>query len=426
MRPTVLLDHELALSQSGYTVRALLRFRGRAPSDSSRVPLNLALVLDRSGSMAGEPLAAAREAAAFLVRRLAPEDRVAVVAFDHEIETIAQPATGEAQAHLARRLETIEPGGSTNLSGGWLRGRELIAGAVDEGTASRVILLTDGHANAGITDHGTLAELCARAKRDGVVTTTIGFGAGYDERLLRGMSDAGGGSTYYIEHTDQATGVFEEEIEGLLTLAAQNLAVEVRPSSAVRLVAVHNDYPHSGFADGFRVELGDLYAREPKSLLVELFVPGLEEREETPVAEITVHAHVLTDVGGIERQEVRFEIRTPLAAAGHAEPEVRRELLLLQSARAREEALERRDNGDERGAAGVLREMSARLRSAEAAYGPAVMEHAADLEETADQLEAGVFGSADSKYLAQRAYNARRGKVAYEDKISRVRRKRGG
>ena len=277
MEHRLLIDHEFAVSQSGYVVRALLTLHGQAPEAGSRVPLNLSIVLDRSGSMSGPPLESARQAAALLVRRLRPEDVVSVVAYDDQVLTVAEPATGPAQDGLVAALGAVQPGGSTNLSGGWLRGRELVARNRRAGAVNRVLLLTDGMANAGITDPELLTGLCAGARGEEITTTTIGFGAHYDEQLLRDMADAGGGSAYYIERADQAPGVFEEEIEDLLSVSAQNVAVELQPARAVRLVTLHNDYPTTPLADGRRVELGDLYAREPKTLLVELFVPGLDE-----------------------------------------------------------------------------------------------------------------------------------------------------
>jgi hypothetical protein len=108
---------------------------------------------------------------------------------------------------------------------------------------NRVLLLTDGQANVGITEPALVAGLCLGAKHEGSTTTTIGLGAEYDERPLRAMADAGGANSYYIERPDQAPGVFEEELEGLLSLSAQNVAVELRPGDGVALVRIHHDYP---------------------------------------------------------------------------------------------------------------------------------------------------------------------------------------
>lgn len=422
MHPQLLVDYELSIARQGFIVRALLRLEGRVPAGDRGTPLDLAIVLDRSGSMGGEKLERAKEAASFLARRLRPTDLVGVVAYDDGVTTVAEPARGADAGALARAIDAIAAGNSTNLSGGWLRGHELVAGArgdAGEGALHRVLLLTDGLANEGITDPERLVGLCRAAAAKGISTSTIGFGTDYDEALLRAMADAGGGNSWYIERPDQAPGVFEEEIEGLLTLSAQNVTVDVAQRDAVQLVAVHNDYPSSAGARGIHVELGDLYAREPKSLLLEFFVPGIDEREVVRIADVVVTAYALTDGGGVERQEVRVPVMSKLAPEGMANPEVRREMLLLDAARAREEALRRRDAGDVGGAREVLLESARAL----AALGPecpaALAEQAADLSALADKLAAGEFDAADAKYAAQRAYNARRGKGRYEEKLAR-------
>lgn len=418
MQHQLLLDYEFVTTQDGYVVRALIRLEGKAPAaGAARTPLNLSLVLDRSGSMSGEKLAAAREAAAFLVRRLAPEDRVTVVTYDHEVHTVADEHT--QRGHVSQMIRSIETGGSTNLSGGWLRGRELAAAQQQERAMNRVLLLTDGRANCGITDPQTLTGLCAEAARAGITTTTVGFGADYDEALLRAMADAGAGNTYYIERPDQAPGVFEEEIEGLLSLAAQNVVVEIRPFAAVRQTMIWHDYPSTPTPGGHRVEIGDIYAREPKSLLVEFFVPALAETSDVDIATVRIDAHVLTADGGVTRQIVNLPIRSPLAPAGHREPSVQEELLLVKTARAREESLRRRNQGDAEGASGVLREMAMQLRVSEGADLPILAEQVADLEAMARKIEESKFDAADAKYVAQRAYNAHRAKRQYEEKLQR-------
>ena len=419
MQHKVLVDYELAVAQQGFVVRAMLTLEGKAPTRDNRIPLNLSVVLDRSGSMAGDKLAAARDAAAMLIRRLHPDDVVSVVAYDDQVLTVAEPATGAAQQNLPNVVRAIEAGGSTNLSGGWFRGHELVARSKREGGVNRVILMTDGLANVGIKDPAQLLGLCRTACGVGITTTTMGFGADYDEKLLRGMADAGGANTWYIERPDQAADVFAEELEGLLSLSAQNVSVEIRPAAQVRLTAVRHEYPTTKVPDGLRLELGDLYAREPKSVLVELFVPGLESPSDVRLADIVVNAHVLTDGGGVDRQEVRFPISSPLTSAGHAEPEVRHEILLLDAARAREEALRKRDEGDLGGAAAVLRAMTLAFREAPGGMTPELEKQAADLVAMADRFAAGSVDGADAKYLAQQAYNSYRRKMAYAERLRR-------
>jgi Ca-activated chloride channel homolog len=371
--------------------------------------------------MHGGKLTAAREAAALLVRRLAPEDIVSVVAYDDQVETVAEPATGAAQADLPRQIERIETGGSTNLSGGWLRGRELVARNLLERGVNRVILLTDGQANVGIVDPQRLTGLAAQAGRERTTTTTIGFGADYNERLLRAMADAGGGNTYYIEHTDQAASIFADELQGLLDLGAQNVTVEVRPAAAARLVAVHHDYPSSSDGTVLRVELGDLYAREPKPLLAEFLVAS-DVALPAAVAELVVSGDVLLEDGRVERQTITLPVTLSHEAA-HIEPEVRRELLLLETARARREALERRERGDFDGAADVLNVARTKLRSA-GLDDAELIEEQHDLMQMEEAFAASTFMEADAKYMYHRAYNASTGRRKKDELIRRIKQKR--
>jgi Ca-activated chloride channel homolog len=418
MNTSILLDHEPV--NGGRVVRALLRIQADAPKRSDRLPLNLSLVLDRSGSMYGDKLEAARAAAALLVRRLAQTDVVSVVAYDDQVQTVALPATGVEQADLPRRIEQIECGGSTNLSGGWLRGRELVAQNRLERGVNRVILLTDGLANVGISDPLRLTGLAAQGKRDGVTTTTIGFGEDYDERLLRGMADAGGGNTYYIENTDQAAAIFTDELQGLLELGAQNVAVTVKAGPAAQLVAVHHDYPSASTADGLRLELGDIYAREPKPLLVELLV-GDDIAPDILAVTFTIAGDVLSADGGVEHRVITLPVTVAASEGARVEPEVRRELLLLSAARARRDALELQERGDHHGAAQALRNAGGILRedtmfSADAE----LQEEVGDLDTLAATYAAEMATAADAKYMYQRSYASMSGRRKKAELIRRM------
>ena len=308
MKTSIQLDQEI--HPHGHVVRALLRIDGDAPTGASRTPLNLSIVLDRSGSMHGPKLHAARDAAAMLVQKLAPEDVVSVVAYDDTVTTVTPPRTSDG-AVISTQIRAIEAGGSTNLSGGWLKGREYVAQNVKPGTANRVVLLTDGLANVGIQDPAQLAGLCATANEQGIRTTTIGFGADYDETLLQAMADAGGGNLHYIEHADQAPAVFAEEIEGLLSLAAQNLTLRITPAASVQAVAVHHSYPRHNVDGALQLELGDLYAREPKLVLIEMLV-NTPASGSIEIASLILRGAVLRDDGSIELQEVTLPIATSI------------------------------------------------------------------------------------------------------------------
>lgn len=418
MKTTLLLDHGPAAS-GGWIVRALLRIEGTPPRAMDRPPLNLALVLDRSGSMAGEKLDAARKAATHLVRRLAPQDHIAIIAYDDQVRTFVHPENASDGHLLQQAIESIEAGGSTNLSGGWLRGCELVAAGRLERNINRLLLLTDGLANVGITQPEQLRLLVATGREKGVTTTMIGFGQDYDENLLRILADAGGGNMYYIEEPDQAPAIFNAEVEGLLGVCAQNLVVTFEPARAAALSAVHHGYPSSREGDALRFEIGDLYANKPRPLLLEMLI-GSPPASEMLIGTLVIEATVLHESGNIELRSTRLPILLDAAAGPNTEPEVERELLLLRAAQARAEALELEQRGLVTEARTVLYDASQMFLDSEISDAE-VQEEAADLRLMATKWEIGADAS-DVKYLKQRMHDATRGRRSISSSIARTQR----
>jgi Ca-activated chloride channel homolog len=416
----------------GVIVRALVTITGSAPANAARSPIGLTLVIDRSGSMHGDRIAAARTAAARCVERLHPDDVVSVVAFDDVVKTVAEPLPRSRHTHLKQKLLALDVNGSTNLSGGWLRGREHMQAARGligdlAGSSRRILVLTDGHANAGITEPSTLIELARTARAMGITTTTVGIGEGYDDALLRGMADAGGGNAWYIEDVDQSEDVLAEELGSLLSVSAQGLAVTLALSNAVRISVVHSDWPMVPTAGGMRFDLGDLYAAEPKPLLLELFVPqdklaGLAQSP-TAIATLTVSADVLTAQGGVEHRTIQLPLAASLDEQHRMEPEVERAVLLARAAKAREDAVRQQREGDVQAAEqSMLAAYSAIVGSPlmeNEAYAAELHEQATDMMALAKQYRANTFSELEAKYQLQRSYNARRGKRSNDELIRR-------
>lgn len=414
MKTDVRLSTRFLTTQNAHQVGLLVNLEGEMPV--RRAPINVALVLDRSGSMSGMPLEAAKAAAARFTSFLTPLDRLSVVVFDDGVETIFGPAlVGDSSAVDA--ISRIHPGGSTNLSGGWLKGRKLVEKALVEGT-NRVVLLTDGQANVGIVDPVKLVGLARGGADRRVSTTCIGFGVGFNEELLGPMARAGGGNYWYVESDDQMAGIFEGEIEGLVALAAQNIEIEVRLTHpGVAGVTFLQSYPVSqAGVDGWKVQLHDLYATSPKALALVFHVEDVRDLGKVQLGEIRVEADLVKEAG-IEHLTTVMPVFANLDGEERIEPTVEQTFLRFQAARAREQAVQRADEGDFHGAASQLRTAADALIPCAAA--PGVAEEIEDLKAEAARMEEHRYDASDRKYQGARAMAAQELKADYARRVSR-------
>ncbi len=184
------------------------------------------------------------------------------------------PGRSSTRPRCAPRSRAIRPGGSTNLSGGLLRGLQEARRAAGRRGAT-LLLLSDGHANLGETDPDRLAGVVAGAAAHGVTTSTIGIGHGYDESLMAAIARGGNGSHAFAETGDGAAGVVAGEVEGLLSKTVQAASLIIRPRGSVESLTIWNDLPSTPIADGVMIELGDLWAGETRKLLLSFTVPAL-------------------------------------------------------------------------------------------------------------------------------------------------------
>ena len=409
MTPNLILEHTMLAVEHEQDVHVLIELT--APpreAGAGRAPLNLALVLDRSGSMAGEKLDVTKEAAAFLAQRLQPDDRLAVVAFDSEVTLVAP--LGPVSDGVVQAIRSIPPGGMTNLSGGWLEGVTQLSSRAGQ---RRVLLLTDGQANHGITDHGRLVGMAGQAYATGVATATIGFGDDFQEELLTAMADAGGAGAHFAASTEDVPAIFEEEFEGLVQLAAQNVAVEIMPTDDVAVVAVLNDYPSQALPDGVRVQLGDAYAETVRRVVLRLHVPALQQLGAATIASVVIRWAEPTEAGA-KLHTVTLPLTVNLvaadeAAASQADERVQHEVLLLEAARAIDEAKREADAGDFGAAQHRLATSAATLREAMPAA-PMASAMADEMAEMATTLDADAYDAAQRKRLHYSAHQSRRGR----------------
>ena len=236
-RPALLAGHD-------NTLEVLVRIQAPdAPAElPQRSPLHLSLVIDRSGSMSGKPLAEAQRCAEFVLDGLLPTDRLSLVVYDDGVDTLV-PAVPVADGRevIRRAIRQIADGGSTNLHGGWHQGVVTLLPYVSPKTVSRVILLSDGCANAGLVDPQAIWAQCVEFAGAGIGTSTYGLGSGFNEDLMIGMARSGHGTSYYGESADDLMDPFREEFDLLNALCARRLRLEIEPAPGVK-VTMLNDY----------------------------------------------------------------------------------------------------------------------------------------------------------------------------------------
>ncbi|GAA4188092.1 vWA domain-containing protein [Microbispora amethystogenes] len=268
-------------------IDVLVELTAPPPDDrGDRPPATLEVVLDRSGSMSGPPLAGAQRALLGLVDRLDPADNFGLVSFDDtaRVEIPAGPLADKAAAR--RAIAALNPGGSTDLSSGLLRGVQEARRVVGESGAT-LLLISDGHANLGIVDDTALAGIASDALRHRVSTTALGYGLGYDERLMAAVADGGAGSALHAEDPDTAGRLIATEVEHLLAKVVQAASLTIVPRPPVTSVSLYGGLPASALPDGsVLVELGDFYGGECRKLLLSLAVPGIATLGLATIADI--------------------------------------------------------------------------------------------------------------------------------------------
>ena len=196
-----------------------------------RPRLNLALVLDRSGSMNGEPIEQARQAAIAAIRQLQPEDRVSVVSFANDARVDVPSTLVTDPQRLIRVVENIRASGGTFLEGGWRSGAGQVAEHLDPGALNRIVLLSDGQATHGVQDPREMGSLVAGLTETGISTTAMGFGSHYNETLMMAIAEAGDGNYLHIEDAGLLPTIFERELQGLILTTGRRVSLGLEPNS---------------------------------------------------------------------------------------------------------------------------------------------------------------------------------------------------
>jgi Ca-activated chloride channel homolog len=280
VQPRAEMDHAVVLAGLRQPVYVLVEFdvaKVEAQAVQERPQMNIGLVLDRSGSMdASGKMEYAKKAARIVVDRLTPADRLAVVEYDNQVTVLWPSSPVEAPEMIKRRIDGLTPRGGTDLTGGMMKGVEQVLENLDRDGINRVLLLSDGMANHGITHPERIARLVREARQRGVAISTMGLGLQYNEDLMQAIAENAGGHYYYIENPVQMARIFQQEMEALFTTVAKEVKIVFVGSQAVEQVEVFG-FRSEASGPETRIPMEDFYAGEKRSLLLRLEVNPLQE-----------------------------------------------------------------------------------------------------------------------------------------------------
>ena len=376
MTTTVQLDYQAILANSAQPVHLAFHFTAPGHSGHRDHPIAFSVVLDRSGSMSGDPLASALRAAKTVVQNLRREDKFSLITFDDAAEVVIPMGPVSSKQTVLDRIDGIQSGGSTNLIGGWMLGRDELRGT-PAGTVRRQLLLTDGILNIGITEPTQVKQVVTDGLgRDGIRTSTLGFGNGYDEDLLGELARATSGSFYDANGADKLPEIFRAELDGLQNIAVQNLRLRFKSLDFVDGIRSLGGYNDVTLPDGrHEFPVGDLTSEEARVAIFALAVLPIPLIAGSTTPAANLDGEVLTAV------EILYDKITTTGVSSHVErhtirvrPTQSRDDIQLnenvlpwvsaqQAAEILNQALAKRDAGDVAGAKQVLAAGIVKLRA---------------------------------------------------------------
>lgn len=298
---------------------------GERPDADERAPINVSIVLDRSGSMSGAKIERAREAAKMAVGRLRADDTVSIVTYDDVVQVLVPSTKLTQTSAVYEAIDGIRPGGSTALFAGVSKGAEELRKFKRPDVVNRLILLSDGLANVGPQSPRELGELGASLAGERISVTTIGLGTGYNEDLMNQLALNSDGTHSFVETPGELAQVFDQELGDLLSVVAQNLSIEVELAEGIRPVrSLGRDAEISG--QSVRVSFNQLFAKQEKFLLLEVESPALADGRDQAIATATLRYRGLD--GEQRRLDGTRSVARVSADAARVEQSMNREVMV--------------------------------------------------------------------------------------------------
>jgi Ca-activated chloride channel family protein len=360
-----------------------------------QMPLNLSLVLDKSGSMQGQKIQNLRAAAKMVVDRLGSDDLLSVVAFSDRKYLIADSQPVDDKEGLKKKIDRIRDGGGTAISGGMAQGLTELDKALSPDRISRMLLLTDGQT---FGDEKQCKRLGKKAGDNGIVVYALGLGDDWNEDLLDQVAEASGGTADFIDSPDKIVDFFDRAVQSMQDTVIQNaqvilrLANGVTPRQVWQVLPMISNLGYRPLSDrDVQVSLGELEKGQPRSLLVELLVgPRPAGGYRIAQAEINYDVPGLNLVGEKVKTDIILEFTADAAQAKQYDPEVMNIVEKVTAFKLQTRALEEAKMGNVTGASQKLRAAATRLlEMGENDLAESALEEAENLEQSGQMTSRG-------------------------------------
>ncbi len=401
----------LPAGQASRTVVTVTVSAPERPSGVERPPVNLCVVIDRSGSMQGARIEQARLAAVEALARLDERDRFSLVVYSDQAETLVPPqaVTARNRTQIEQAIRSIRASGFTALYAGVAQGASEIRKHQGKEFVNRIILLSDGLANRGPSTPEELGRLGTALAKEFISVSTVGLGSGYNEDLMTRLAERSDGIAYFAAHSEQLPKIFASELGDVLNVAARDVRVIIEVPEGVRPIRVIG---REGIIRGNTIEvyLNQIYSGLDKAALVEVEAPAGRPAQTIDLAAARV---TYEDVVSNRRGEVASQVQARYSDSVQEVVEnINRPAALIVTrniaAEAKDAAVDLSDQGRRAEAGQVLRAQSVQMRQLAVDLDQAdLLQDAEDLEAAAGQIEQEGLGVDQRKRMRTDSYNYR-------------------
>jgi len=367
---------------------------GRTPERGKRSPMNLAVVMDRSGSMSGAKIEKARQAACVALDQLGTDDYFSLVVYDNNADVVISPTKvrdEDQRATLKAKIERISPGGSTALYDGVKLGSRQLQDHLDREFVNRVILLSDGIANVGPSSTNDLVKLGRDLREDGMSVSTIGLGDDYNEDLMTALAESSNANYYYVKDAEKLPGIFSEELGSTRSMIARGINIRITVPNGVILKEIIGRPEIECKDREALIKLPEYFGGEKRRFLARCVV----EEGKAEAIELASVAMDYDQADGkrADKQSQAANIKftdEKDKADESLKVEVARELAVMDNRLAKEKAVKYADEGNVKAAAGILREQKAKNAALPASVAsPNITKDNDGLDTFAAELESG-------------------------------------